>query len=81
MRGDALVAPPRPSWEPPARVGYKVVCARFANGRPTGVVEDPSPVSTPRPASSGRPAGLLELGDGSILVVDDAAGVIWRVHR
>ncbi|MFO0606075.1 MAG: PQQ-dependent sugar dehydrogenase [Polyangiales bacterium] len=81
MRGDALVAL-HGSWNRSARVGYKVVCARFANGRPTGVVEDfLTGFATPEGEPWGRPAGLLELGDGSILVVDDAAGVIWRVHR
>lgn len=81
MRGDALVAL-HGSWNRSTRVGYKVVRARFAGGRPTGVVEDVvTGFATPTGEQWGRPVGLLELDDGSILVVDDGSGVIWRVHR
>ncbi len=81
MRGDALIAL-HGSWNRSVRAGYKVVRARFAEGHPTGVLEDVvTGFATPEGQQWGRPAGLLELDDGSILVVDDAAGVIWRVHR
>jgi len=81
MRGDALVAL-HGSWNRSTRVGYKVVRARFADGRPTGVIEDfVTGFAAPGGDPWGRPAGLLELDDGSILVVDDGSGVIWRVHR
>lgn len=81
MRGDALVAL-HGSWNRSVPAGYKVVRVRFQDGRPTGVVEDfLTGFATPAGEPWGRPAGLLELTDGSILVVDDAAGVVWRVHR
>ena len=81
LRGDALVAL-HGSWNRSVRAGYKVVRARFADGRPTGAVEDfITGFTTPTGEVWGRPAGLLELADGSILVADDAAGVLWRVHR
>lgn len=81
LRGDALVAL-HGSWNRSVRAGYKVVRVRFAEGRPTGVVEDfITGFVTPEGGVWGRPAGLLELADGSILVADDAAGVLWRVHR
>ena len=80
-RGDALIAL-HGSWNRSRRAGYKVVRARFADGHPTGVVEDfVTGFIGPTGDVWGRPAGLLELPDGSLLVADDGAGILWRVHR
>lgn len=78
-RGDALVSL-HGSWNRSVRVGYKVVRVHFQAGRPTGVVSDwMGGFLSPRGEAWGRPVGLLELPDGSVLVVDDGAQVIWRV--
>jgi glucose/arabinose dehydrogenase len=70
------------SWNRANRTGYKVVHVPFRNGQPSGGYDDFAIGWAPDPASRevwGRPAGLLVLRDGSLLVSDDGAGVIWRV--
>jgi glucose/arabinose dehydrogenase len=80
-RGDALVSL-HGSWNRAVRVGYKVVRVHFRDGRPTGEVSDwMSGFLSPQGDAWGRPAGLLELEDGSVLVMDDGAQTIWRVTR
>lgn len=62
--------------------GYNVSYIRFQNNRPVG---DPQPFLTGFIANAdagevwGRPVGLAVGGDGSLLVVDDAAHRIWQV--
>ncbi|MBY0262213.1 MAG: sorbosone dehydrogenase family protein [Phycisphaerales bacterium] len=71
------------SWNRSELVGYKVVFVPFADGRPsgppvdflTGFVADEASGAT-----FGRPCGVAFAADGSILVADDAGGVIWRVR-
>jgi glucose/arabinose dehydrogenase len=70
------------SWNRSSRTGYKVVHVPFRNGQPAGGYDDFVIGWAPDPALKtvwGRPAGLLVLPDGSLLVSDDGAGVIWRV--
>jgi glucose/arabinose dehydrogenase len=70
------------SWNRTLRTGYKVVYIPFRNGKPTGGYDDFLTGWAPDPKDRtvwGRPAGLLVLRDGSLLVTDDGAGVIWRV--
>ncbi|PYV07457.1 MAG: L-sorbosone dehydrogenase, partial [Acidobacteria bacterium] len=70
------------SWNRSKRVGYNVVFLSFRNGRPVG-----SPVeflsgfmlSPDKREVWGRPVGLLQLPDGSLLVSDDGGRKIWRV--
>lgn len=70
------------SWNHSKMVGYKVAFARFENGKAIGPLED---VLTGFIANEngfeayGRPAGVTEAPDGSLLVADDAGGKIWRV--
>jgi glucose/arabinose dehydrogenase len=70
------------SWNRSLRVGYQVVFIPFKDGKPSG---DPQPFLTgmiPDPAKSvvnGRPVGVTVAPDGSLLVSDDAAGVVYRV--
>lgn len=65
-------------------LGYDVAFVPFARGAPTGAVE---PFLTGFVASYergevyGRPVDVAEAGDGSLLVSDDGADVIWRVSR
>jgi len=80
-RGDALVSL-HGSWNRAVRVGYKVVRVHFRDGRPTGEVSDwMGGFLSPQGDAWGRPAGLLELEDGSVLVMDDGGQTIWRVAR
>jgi len=70
------------SWNRALRTGYKVVHIPFRNGKPAGGYDDFVLGWAPDPKEKtvwGRPAGLLVLRDGSLLVTDDGAGVIWRV--
>lgn len=80
-RGGAFVAL-HGSWNRAQRTGYKVVHIPFVNGKPSGGYDDFITGWAPDPdeqAVWGRPAGILALRDGSLLVADDGAGVIWRV--
>lgn len=80
-RGRAFVAL-HGSWNRSRRTGYSVVSVPFRNGRPSGGYDDFVTGWMPDPTSNsvwGRPVGLLVLGDGSLLVSDDGANVIWRV--
>jgi glucose/arabinose dehydrogenase len=64
--------------------GYEVVRVPFANGRPSGPAESFISGFIVRDDADkavwGRPVGLLELPDGSLLVSDDGGNVIWRVR-
>lgn len=59
-------------------IGYRILQLHFDDGRPTGVdvfadgwLEGGEPW--------GRPVDIKELGDGSLLVSDDHAGLIYRI--
>lgn len=80
-RGGAFVAL-HGSWNRAQRTGYKVIHVPFRNGKPSGGYDDFAAGWAPDSASRtvwGRPVGLLVLQDGSLLVSDDGANVIWRV--
>lgn len=80
-RGGAFVAL-HGSWNRSRRSGYSVVHVPFRNGQPTGGYDDFVIGWAPDPDKRqvwGRPAGLLVLRDGSLLIADDGANVIWRV--
>jgi glucose/arabinose dehydrogenase len=70
------------SWNRRVRNGYQVVFVPFRNGMPsgdaqpflTGFVPDPL-----RKKVYGRPVGIAVAADGSLLVSDDGANVIWRI--
>ena len=78
-RGSIFIAE-HGSWNRSSKVGYQVVrVAVDAQGRAgtpepflTGFLEGQS--------AWGRPADVLELPDGSLLVSDDSAGAIYRVR-
>jgi glucose/arabinose dehydrogenase len=63
--------------------GYSVVRVPLRNGRPSGPPEDFLTGFIARDDEEkqawGRPVGLLELPDGSLLVSDDGGNRIWRV--
>ena len=63
--------------------GYSVVRIPFRNGKPSGPPEDFLTGFVARDDEEkqawGRPVGLLQLPDGSLLVSDDGGNRIWRV--
>ncbi len=69
------------SWNRSVPTGYKVGFVPFENGQPNGGVEDfmTGFLDTASLTQWGRPAALLEMPDGSMLVSDDGGNVIWRV--
>jgi glucose/arabinose dehydrogenase len=71
------------STQGPQRVGYSVSFVPFRNGKPAGPVRDFATgwmMGADQKEVWGRPVGLLQLSDGSMLVSDDGGKVIWRVH-
>jgi glucose/arabinose dehydrogenase len=77
--GDAFTAM-HGSWNRANRTGHKVVRVRMKNGVPTGEYEDfLVGFITDDGNAWGRPVGVLQAADGSLLVSDDAANVIYRV--
>jgi glucose/arabinose dehydrogenase len=80
-QGDAFVAF-HGSWNRTKRTGYSVVRIHFKDGKPAGGYDDFLTGFMIDPAKAevwGRPVGLLELPDGSLLVSDDGGYKIWRV--
>jgi len=81
VRGSAFIKL-HGSWNRSRRTGYKIIRIPFKNGHPTGGYDD-FVVGWMTDETSrrvwGRPACLLVLGDGSLLISDDGAGKIWRV--
>jgi glucose/arabinose dehydrogenase len=77
---DAFVAM-RGSWNRSPAVGYKVVRVRFRDGQAQAFEDFLTGFLTSDGRSQvGRPAGLVVLSDGSLLVSDDSNGVIYRVR-
>ncbi|MGH9632000.1 MAG: PQQ-dependent sugar dehydrogenase [Bryobacteraceae bacterium] len=80
-RGGAFLAL-HGSWNRADRVGYSVVFVPFKNGKAAagpeeflrGFMTDPT-----KREVWGRPTGVLEMKDGSILVSDDGGNKIWRI--
>ena len=80
-RGGAFLAN-HGSWNRSRRVGYSVTFVPFKNGKPTGGPEDFLTGFMLDPEKRevwGRPVGLLELPDGSLLVSDDGGNKVWRI--
>lgn len=70
------------SWNSSKLVGYKVVFIPFKNGTPSGPPEDFLTgfiADQQKSEVYGRPVCVAFLGDGSMLVTDDGANIIWRV--
>jgi glucose/arabinose dehydrogenase len=68
------------SWNRSALVGYKVVFVPFANGTPSGGVEDfLTGFLDARGRAQGRPVGVGRDATGAMLVADDVGNIVWRV--
>ena len=64
------------------RVGYSIAFIPFTQGKPSGPVQQFVTGWMLGPDLNdvwGRPVGLLQLSDGSMLISDDGSGKIWRV--
>jgi len=80
-QGGAFIAE-HGSWNRATRSGYQIEFVAFKDGKPsadpvpflTGLVPDPK-----QPDVYGRPVGVTVAPDGSLLVSDDGAGVVYRV--
>lgn len=63
--------------------GYSVMRVPFRNGKPAGPAEDFLTGFISRDDDSkeawGRPVGLLQLADGSLLLSDDGGNRVWRI--
>lgn len=80
-RSGAFVAL-RGSSETARRTGYKIVYVPFVKGQPTGEYQDFATGfmrSEDSPEVWGRPVGLAVLQDGSLLLVEDGNGSVWRI--
>lgn len=70
------------SWNRTVFSGYKVIFIPFKNGGPSGQQEDFLTGFIANEKNSevyGRPANVTVASDGSLLVVDDGANIIWKV--
>ncbi|HEX6994895.1 MAG TPA: PQQ-dependent sugar dehydrogenase [Gammaproteobacteria bacterium] len=68
------------SWNRADRTGHKVVRLPLENGVPTGeYVDFLVGFITDAGEPWGRPSSLVQLGDGSLLLSDDEASVIYRI--
>lgn len=80
--GDAIVAL-KGSWNRSDPTGYKVVRVKFEGGKPTGGYENFMTGfwvdGEDRAEVWGRPADVAQAPDGTLYVVDDTGGTIWRV--
>jgi len=70
------------SWNRSSFSGYKVIHVPFLKGRPSGPPQDFLTGFIASPTTvHGRPVGVTELPDGSLLVADDAGNSVWRVRK
>ncbi len=81
-RGGAFVAH-HGSWNAANPRGYKIVYVPFENGRPKGGYDNFTLgfwTTGQAPAGvMGRPVGLAQAKDGSLLVADDVGNAVWRI--
>jgi len=81
-RGGAFVAH-HGSWNASTPRGYKIVYVPFQNRRPTGGYDNFALgfwTTGEAPAGvMGRPVGLAQAKDGSLLVADDVGNAVWRI--
>ena len=70
------------SWNRSQRTGYNLMFVPFKNGKPSGAARQflgGWMLSPTQREVWGRPVGLLQLPDGSLLVTDDGGNKIWRI--
>jgi glucose/arabinose dehydrogenase len=70
------------SWNRATRTGYKVIRAIVKDGVPTGEYEDfVTGFVLDDMSVWGRPVGVVQAKDGSLIFSEDGNGTIWRVSR
>ncbi|MEO8547089.1 MAG: sorbosone dehydrogenase family protein [Sphingomicrobium sp.] len=79
-RGGAFIGE-HGSWDRTQFNGYKVVFVPFANGRPSGMVQDFLTGFLAGGSTHGRPVGVAVDRAGALLVADDVGNMVWRVSR
>jgi glucose/arabinose dehydrogenase len=68
------------SWNRRAPAGYKVIYVPFADGRPSGGVQNfLTGFLNARGQAQGRPVGVTADRTGALLVADDVGNIVWRV--
>jgi glucose/arabinose dehydrogenase len=70
------------SWNRSKRVGQSIGFIPFKNGKPSGPLEEflhGWMVAPDQPEVWGRPVGLLQMTDGSLLVSEDGNNKIYRI--
>jgi glucose/arabinose dehydrogenase len=78
-RNDAFAAE-HGSWNRSIKSGHEVVRIPLENGKANGVYQDFLTGFVGADGSPwGRPSGVATASDGSLLVTDDGAHIIWRV--
>jgi glucose/arabinose dehydrogenase len=81
LKGSAFVAA-HGSWNRATRTGYKIIRAIVKDGVPTGEYEDFVTGFVLDDASVwGRPVGVTQGKDGSLIFSEDGNGTLWRVSR
>lgn len=76
----SLFAAEHGSWNRSKRTGYKIIRAIMKDGQPTGEYEDFITGFVVNDASAwGRPVGIAQMRDGSLLFCEDGNNTIWRV--
>lgn len=78
--GSAIIAE-HGSWNRAEKIGYRLTRVRLQGNRATGYEEFVGGWLRPDGKVTGRPVDLLALPDGSILVSDDLAGVVYRIYK
>jgi glucose/arabinose dehydrogenase len=78
-RGDAFAAE-HGSWNRSVKAGHEVIRIPLENGKASGVYQDFLTGFLDESGQPwGRPVGVVTAPDGSLLVTDDGARIIWRV--
>ncbi|MFD1143142.1 PQQ-dependent sugar dehydrogenase [Larkinella insperata] len=79
-RGDALVTM-HGSWNRAKPSGYKIVRVRFEQGQPKQIEDFVTGFLTDNQRGQfARVCGLAQMPDGSLLVAEDATGVVYQVR-
>lgn len=78
--GSAIIAE-HGSWNRTEKIGYRLTRVKLEGQRAVGYEEFVGGWLRPDGKVTGRPVDLLALPDGSMLVSDDLAGVIYRLYR
>jgi glucose/arabinose dehydrogenase len=77
-RGSVFIAE-HGSWNRSEKSGYRITRVKLDGDRAIGYEEFATGWLRPDGKVAGRPVDLLVLADGSMLVSDDLAGVIYRI--